>query len=97
MITSTLFFLLFFLFSFFLTFKNSVSHVCDYCLRSVFLSAPIASILVDKFSLRTAIIVSGVLYTIGHIGTAFANSLPLSIIAYGIIAGKKKYLCIPQF
>jgi len=51
-----------------------------------------ASILVDKFSLRTAIIVSGVLYTIGHIGTAFANSLPMSIIAYGIIAGKN-YLC----
>ena len=57
-----------------------------------FISAPMASILVDKFSLRTAIIVSGVLYTIGHIGTAFANSLPMSIIAYGIIAGKN-YLC----
>ena len=46
-----------------------------------------ASVIVERFGVRKSVILSGLLYTAGNIGTAFSNSLSLSIFTFGIIGG----------
>lgn len=44
--------------------------------------------IVDKFSVRTAVVLSGLLYTVGYLCTAFAPSLFVTALTCGVIAGR---------
>lgn len=52
-----------------------------------FITAPLSSLLIDKFSVRVAMVTGGVLYTVGFFCTACASSIGLSIFTFGVIAG----------
>ncbi|XP_060597326.1 monocarboxylate transporter 9-like [Ruditapes philippinarum] len=51
------------------------------------LAAPLSSALIDHFSVRTAMMTGGLLYTIGFLSTAFAPNISLSVLTFGVIAG----------
>ena len=50
-------------------------------------SGPLSIAVADTFSCRTAIVLSGLFYTCGYLGTAFAPSIYVAIITVGIISG----------
>ena len=51
-------------------------------------SGPVSSFLIDRFSCRTAMIISGILVALGFVGTAFAPNIYVAIITFGLVAGK---------
>ncbi|XP_060553438.1 monocarboxylate transporter 4-like [Ruditapes philippinarum] len=53
----------------------------------VSLGGPVSSIIIDKFSCRSAMFIDGLLTTVGCLATAFSPNLTLSIFTYGILAG----------
>ncbi|XP_045190765.2 monocarboxylate transporter 9-like [Mercenaria mercenaria] len=54
---------------------------------SMSLGAPLSSYFVDRFSCRTAVMLSGILFGTGYLGTAFAPNVETAIFTLGIIAG----------
>jgi MFS family permease len=55
---------------------------------SLCFTAPLSSALIDHFSVRTAMMTGGLLYTIGFLSTAFAPNISLSVLTFGVIAGE---------
>ncbi|XP_060603169.1 monocarboxylate transporter 9-like [Ruditapes philippinarum] len=51
------------------------------------LGGPLSSFLVDKYSCRTAVVLSGLVFTAGYLGTAFAPNIQTTIFTLGIVAG----------
>ncbi|XP_045188872.2 monocarboxylate transporter 9-like isoform X3 [Mercenaria mercenaria] len=49
--------------------------------------APVSSIVTDRFSCRVAIVLSGIFFIIGYLGTAFATNVRVAILTCGIIGG----------
>ncbi|XP_060603366.1 monocarboxylate transporter 9-like isoform X3 [Ruditapes philippinarum] len=58
-------------------------------LQTAFMSlgAPLSSFVVDRFSCRTAVMLSGMLFTAGYLGTAFAPNIQTAIFTLGFVAG----------
>ena len=54
-------------------------------------TAPISTLVLERFSCRTAIVSSGCLFFIGFLGTAFAPNIECVIFTYGFVAGKLSY------
>ncbi|XP_052225086.1 monocarboxylate transporter 12-B-like [Dreissena polymorpha] len=53
----------------------------------VSLGGPLSSLIIDRWSCRTAMFIDGVLTTVGLLSSAFSPSLYLVIFTYGILAG----------
>jgi len=51
------------------------------------LSGPVASLIIDNYSVRTTVVLSGVCFVIGYISTAFAPNIYVAIFTFGIVAG----------
>lgn len=51
------------------------------------LGGPLSSAVVDRFSCRTAIVLSGLFLATGYFVTAFATNIYVTIVTYGVIAG----------
>ena len=51
------------------------------------IAAPVTSILVARFSTRPVVMVGGLLYAVGLIGTSFAINLNHAYICYGFVSG----------
>jgi len=51
------------------------------------ISAPISSMVIDRFSCRVAMVAAGLCYIVGNIATAFAPNIYVAIVTFGIIAG----------
>ncbi|XP_045188862.2 monocarboxylate transporter 12-B-like isoform X1 [Mercenaria mercenaria] len=51
------------------------------------LGGPLSSAVIDRFSCRTALMLSGVFFIAGYIGTAFADTIEMAIFTCGILAG----------
>jgi MFS family permease len=51
------------------------------------ITGPLSSFLVDKYSCRTAVVLSGLFFTAGYLGTAFAPNIQTTIFTLGIVAG----------
>lgn len=51
------------------------------------IAGPLSSLLIDRFSVRTAIITGGFLFTVGYLATAVAPSLYVATVTCGIISG----------
>ncbi|XP_045188871.2 monocarboxylate transporter 3-like isoform X2 [Mercenaria mercenaria] len=49
--------------------------------------SPVSSIVTDRFSCRVAIVLSGIFFIIGYLGTAFATNVRVAILTCGIIGG----------
>ncbi|CAH1802795.1 unnamed protein product [Owenia fusiformis] len=63
-----------------------------------FLLSPLASILINRFSVRPIVMVGGVFLCIGFIISAYATSLPQIYLGYGFIYGLGSALClIPSY
>ncbi|WAR22121.1 MOT14-like protein [Mya arenaria] len=51
------------------------------------LGAPLSSLLIDRFSCRVTLVLSGVCYTVGFLATAYAPNIYIAIFTCGILAG----------
>ncbi|KAL4232009.1 hypothetical protein ACF0H5_009587 [Mactra antiquata] len=51
------------------------------------LFGPLSSIVIDTYNCRTAIVISGILYFLGYMTTAFAPNIHVVIFTCGIVAG----------
>ena len=51
-------------------------------------SGPLSGFVADRFSVRTALLLGATFMTTGYLLTAFSPSLELSILTFGVIAGK---------
>ena len=52
-----------------------------------FLLSPIASILTDKFGIRTTAFIGGLMATVGMLVSSFVSSLELLYLTYGVLLG----------
>jgi len=53
----------------------------------LFYTGPLASFVIDRYSCRTALVLSGTLCMLGFIATAFAPNIETAIFTCGIVAG----------
>ncbi|XP_060585467.1 monocarboxylate transporter 12-like [Ruditapes philippinarum] len=51
------------------------------------LGGPLSSTVIDRYSCRTTLVLSGIFFLLGYIGTAFAQSMELAIFTFGILSG----------
>ncbi|XP_053406865.1 monocarboxylate transporter 9-like isoform X2 [Mercenaria mercenaria] len=51
------------------------------------LGGPLSTVVIDRFSCRTAITASGMFFVVGYLGTAFAETIETAIFTCGILAG----------
>ncbi|XP_045189575.2 monocarboxylate transporter 10-like isoform X2 [Mercenaria mercenaria] len=51
------------------------------------MSAPLSSAVIDKYSCRTSVILSGILYICGYWATAFAPNMQVAVLTCGVTAG----------
>jgi len=51
------------------------------------ISAPVSSMVIDRFSCRVAMVAAGLCYIVGYIATAFAPNIYVAIVTFGILAG----------
>ncbi|KAL4231866.1 hypothetical protein ACF0H5_009442 [Mactra antiquata] len=63
------------------------SLVCAVHISMISIGAPLSSYISDRYSCRTAIVSSGILFFIGLLGTAFAPNIEFVLISYGLVAG----------
>ncbi|XP_052770838.1 monocarboxylate transporter 2-like [Mya arenaria] len=56
-------------------------------------AAPLSSFLTDRFGVRPTIMLSGLLYTSGYLGAAFAPTLATAAVTCGVIAGFGCAIC----
>ena len=65
-----------------------VTRVSKLFISTLLFSGPLSSFLIDRYSCRTAVIISGTLLALGFAGTAFAPNVYVAIVTYGLVAGK---------
>ncbi|XP_045188745.1 monocarboxylate transporter 4-like [Mercenaria mercenaria] len=53
----------------------------------IFIAAPVAGVVLDRFSCRVAIVSSGICFVIGSLGSAFAQNIWIVILTRGVVAG----------
>ncbi|XP_070567599.1 monocarboxylate transporter 3-like isoform X4 [Ptychodera flava] len=66
---------------------SSTAWINSVCIGTTFLTGPIASTLVNRFGVRSVVIVGALFITTGFILSIFAKTLTMLYFSYGLLTG----------